>query len=451
MAERKNNKKIVKVVDIIRISESKKPKKPEPENDFFAEDTNGSKAISELEELVRSKDEFRQIEEEKPIKKTKKAKKALAWSGILIIIAFGIYLAFSVLPKADIEIVTKKVNWDSQATLTVNKNLSQPDVSSLQIPGEIINQPKNVVLQFTPTGTKYVERKASGTVTIYNAFNSSPQVLVATTRLQTPDGKIYRLVNKITVPGAKVVAGKITPSSLPDVQVVADKAGPDYNVGPVEKLTIPGFSGTPRFEGFYASIPTGISGGFIGNGLYPTDSDIAKAKDQTQTALNEALMSVFLTLPQDYTYVSSTVSNSTTKITVNTTMDANNQFSAVGDGQVKLVIFREADVIDVLRQLAQKDASLPQDYVEKSKTLTYNNPTVDWKLSKMTLPLNYSAVYWHPIDVGQLTNAVAGKSSTDLKSYVLNLPGVDKVSVSFWPFWVNSVPSKTNKINITVE
>ena len=374
MAERKNKKRIVKVVDIIRIPINKEARKLEPEDDFFADDGHESKAISELEELVKSKDEFRQAQEEKPKKKVKRAKKALLLSGALVGLAFVIYLAFSVLPKADIRIVAKKVNWDSQATLTVNKNIIKPDVGSLQIPGEIIKQSKNVVLQFTPTGTKYIEKKASGTVTIYNAYSSVPQTLVVTTRLQAPGGKIYRLVNKVTVPGAKIVEGKITPSSLPGVEVVADKAGPDYNIGPIEKLTIPGFSGTPRFEGFYASIPIGMTGGFIGNGLYPTDSDIVKAKDQIQVALNEALMSVFLTqIPQNYTYIASSISTSTTKITVNSTTNTNNKFSVVGDGQVQVMVFREADVIGVLKQLAQKDAALPQNYIEKSKILEYKN------------------------------------------------------------------------------
>ncbi len=456
MAERKNNKKkIVKVVDIIRIAEDRKPKKSEanPEDDFFADDIN-PKAISELEELVRSKDEpeIFQEQEEKPKKKKKKSTKILTWTVILFLAAFFIYWAFYIAPSAIINIFTKKVDWNTQITLTVNKSINQPDVSSLQIPGEILNVPVNAALQFTPTGKKYLERKASGTATIFNAFSSAPQVLVATTRLQTPDGKIYRLVNKVTVPGAIVSGGKITPSSLPNVQIVADKAGPDYNSGAIEKLTIPGFSGTPRFQGFYASIPSGVSGGFIGNGLYPTDSDVAKAKSQIQSAIVDALSAKLLTqIPDGYTYVSSTISTSTIKVTVNTNVDSSNQFSAVGDGQEQVVVFKESDIVGVLRSLAQKNASLPQDYVEQSKTIQYQNPTVDWKLGKMTLPINYSAVYWHPIDPDQIKSAVAGKSSSDLKDYILNLPGVDKVSVSFKPFWVNGVTSDLNKINIVVQ
>ncbi len=454
MTERKNNKKrIVKVVDIIRISDDKRPKKSEPklEDDFFADDNN-SKAISELEELVRSKNEPKDFQEEKPKKKKKKSARILTWTVVLFLAAFFIYWAFYIAPSATINIFTKKIDWNTQITLTVNKGVNQPDVSSLQIPGEILNVPVNAVLQFTPTGKKYLERKASGTATIYNAFSSTPQVLVATTRLQAPNGKIYRLVNKITVPGAIVSGGKITPSSLPNVPIIADKAGPDYNSGAIEKLSIPGFLGTPRYNGFYASIPSGVSGGFIGDGLYPTDSDVAKAKSQVQSAIADALSTKLLTqIPEGDTYIPSTVSTSTIKITVNTNVNSDNQFSATGDGQEQVVVFKESDIVGVLRNLAQKNASLPQDYVEQSKTIQYQNPTVDWKLGKMTLPINYSAVYWHPIDPDQIKSAIVGKSSSDLKNYVLNLPGVDKVSASFNPFWVGGVTSDLNKINVVVQ
>ena len=59
-----------------------------------------------------------------------------------------------------------------------------------------------------------MSQKAQGTLTIYNAYSSAPQTLVATTRFVTPDGKIFRLTNEVTVPGAKITNGQIVPSSI---------------------------------------------------------------------------------------------------------------------------------------------------------------------------------------------------------------------------------------------
>lgn len=452
MAEEKKHKKIVKVVDIVRIDGPKKEARVRREQ----EQEHESNSMRELEELIspRTKggriDESENKEKENPRRSRRRGRKAIYTAiGIVVIMILG-YGAMTILPKAEVHLVTKKVSWSNQGTVTVNKNINIIDADSVQIPGEIVNQQKNTVMQFTPTGQKYLENKASGVATIYNAYSSAPQVLVATTRLQTPDGKIYRLVDKVTVPGAKITGGKITPSSLPNVQIVADKAGPSYNIGPVDKLTIPGFSGTPRFEGFYASIPTGMTGGFIGNGLYPTAGDISKAKDQIQQKLAYALnASLIPNIPDGYRYDS--VNSTTTKITVNTNTDANNQFSVVAEGTISAMIYKESDVLQLMLQLAQKSNSIPQDYTELSHTLTYDKPTMDWKLGKMSLPIKYDAVFSHPFDSAQIAQSIAGKSEIDLKAYILSLPGVDKLSVAFWPFWVGSVPKDISKISVTIE
>ena len=453
MAENNKHKKIVKVVDIIRVPVSKQEKKARTEAENLAQERE-SKALDDLEELVSYHDEQKQKQKEEAPAKPKKRKRGkkflIGFSAAVIIFIIG-YVAFSVLPKVDIKITTKKVNWQTQGSIIVNKNISQIDFDNSQIPGEIIKQQKTVVMQFTPTGQKNLEKKASGTFTLYNAYSSAPQTLVATTRLQAPNGKIYRLVSQVIVPGAKVASGKITPSSI-DVSVVADQAGPDYNSGAIDKLTIPGLKGTPKYNGFYASAPNGISGGFVGEGLYPTADDISKAKDQTQISLDEALKSAFVVqVPEGFTYVPNSVMATTTKITVNTNTDANNQFSVVADGQVTVMTFRESDVLDLLKAKAQKDTSMSGDYEIKTKDLNYGNTVTDLKLGKMTLPINFSATYWIPIDISKLTGEIMGKSESELKSSILSLPGVDTLSVDFYPMWVVSVPKNASKINISVE
>ena len=61
--------------------------------------------------------------------------------------------------------------------------------------------------------------------------------------------------------------------------IVADQAGPTYNVGPVAKLTIPGLQGSPKYDAFYGAIAGTTTGGFVGNKAVPTAADIASALD----------------------------------------------------------------------------------------------------------------------------------------------------------------------------
>src|SRR3989344_4085548 len=50
-------------------------------------------------------------------------------------------------------------------------------------------------------GNEKVSEKARGEIVIYNNYNSEPQQLIASTRFETPAGKIYRLSVPVTVPG----------------------------------------------------------------------------------------------------------------------------------------------------------------------------------------------------------------------------------------------------------
>ncbi len=78
------------------------------------------------------------------------------------------------------------------------------------------------------------------------------------TRFLALDGKIFRLTKGITVPGAKIVEGKIIPSSI-EAAVIADQPGEAYNIGPVSRFSIPGLKGTPKYEAFYAESKADIN------------------------------------------------------------------------------------------------------------------------------------------------------------------------------------------------
>ncbi|HPW34283.1 MAG TPA: hypothetical protein PK367_00790 [Candidatus Paceibacterota bacterium] len=460
MSDKKREKKIVKVVDIVpSASHAAKIRRmrDNEENDFDNFDS-----VKETDQPIIFKrdknDPFRMDaeppKEEKETKTSKRhSQKWVVWTTIVVAFLVLVYLAISIFPRVDVLIVTNKKEWNNEGSIIVNKNIGQLDVNSMQVPGEIVEKIVNRVLKFEPTGKKYLERKASGQIVIYNAFSSAPQKLVATTRFETPDGKFYRIPESIEIPGAKIEGGKITPSSIP-VEVFADKAGPSYNSGAIEKLTIPGFKNTSKYEGFYASASNGFSGGFIGEGLYPTNEDIKKAKEQAQIDLQDALSASLISqIKEDTTYIKDSVLATTTKLSVSSNVGADNKFSVVAEGKVMVMTFRETDILELLKQKAKKDNLIPSEYEEKSKDLSYNKPQVDWKLGKMVLPIVYKAVFVKPFDVNQLKNEIMGKSDLDLRKYIADKysESINKLTARFWPFYVGSVPNNANKINITIE
>jgi hypothetical protein len=297
-----------------------------------------------------------------------------------------------------------------------------------------------------PTGNAYHEEKAQGTIIIVNTSNPAPQKLVATTRFQAPDGKIVRLVDDVVVPG---VTG--TGPATITAAVVADKAGPSYNIGPIDKLTIPGFAGTVKFDTYYGQIKSPLTGGFVGTGPYPTTDDIAKAKSQAEQQF-QAMLAVALqnNLGSDFVVADGSMRLATTTERVDPTVGTDGKFSIFIEGSVQAMVFRATDVKRVLTSMASANLDDPSAYDATNETLTYRTAQVDWKKGMMTLPLDDTAVFVHHIDAGSVANGIAGKGEIDLKTYILGIRGVEKVTVVFWPFWVSSAPKNVDRIRVTV-
>jgi hypothetical protein len=69
----------------------------------------------------------------------------------------------------------------------------------------------------------------------------------------------------------------------------------------------------------------------------------------------------------------------------------------------------------------------------------------------MIFPVGGTIVFVPDINKESLTAELLGKDENALKSLVFSLPGLDKASISFWPFWVHVAPQDSNKLNIVIE
>ncbi|MBP6855414.1 MAG: hypothetical protein KBC26_00305 [Candidatus Pacebacteria bacterium] len=367
----------------------------------------------------------------------------------LVVLAVFFYVALVVLPRVSVRVVTKKIPVSFDGTITVSTRVSDNDLESGVIPGEKITEKGSTVRSIVASGEKNIEQKAGGVVTIVNAYSTAAQPLVATTRFETPDGKIYRLVKGITIPGAKMVAGTLEPSTI-DASVVADKAGTEYNIGPVSKFTIPGFKGSDKFQKFYATSDAPMTGGFIGKGAVASPADIERAKKDAQEELKGALMVKLVADQQDLKLVPGAEQFTVTNVVVNPKVETDGTFKITIEGELAAIKFRETDIGALIRARAIKDQKIDSALTEKESSLSYQTPSVS-SSSTIKIPLIYSAKLWHALDAGTIASNSVGKKELDLKKELLALPGVDKMTVSFWPFWVGSAPSRVDRITVTIE
>ncbi|MCL5012349.1 MAG: hypothetical protein M1320_02915 [Patescibacteria group bacterium] len=380
-------------------------------------------------------------------------RKKRSYKGILagmVVLAAAMYVVFGILPRVTVSIVAKKIPVQLQTSFSVVAT-SSITMTDTQVPGEIVTEQKTNIFKFPATGKETTQQKAKGTVVIFNTYSTAPQVLVATTRLQSPDGKIFRLVNRVVVPGAKKSGAVLEPGSI-EADVVADQTGASYNIDPVDKFTIPGFQGSDKYNKFYASSVDPMAGGSDGQTTVATNDDVDKAQQDAVQKMKDSITStIALKIPNEFTYVKGSEQFQILTKKVDTRLDKDNNFTVALEAQESVVIFKEGDIKSLLQKQAQQQGTIPTDYAEQQGTITYDQPVVDWKGGSMMLPVSYKAIFWKPIDVNQLRANILGKNESDLKTTVLSLQGIDKLTVSFWPFWVSHVPSSSSRVTITVE
>jgi len=413
----------------------------------------------ELQKLDREtekflKEEAYRFKKEEQLEKRVKARKSkiknYIFSGlVLILLAVIIYALVEFLPKAEIKIITKKTEWSFTDSITANKNIAQIDIFQKQIPAEIFSARKNFNFSFAATGKKSVQQKAKGKIIIYNAYSSSPQILIATTRFLAPDGKIFRLEERTVVPGAKIVEGKIIPSSI-EAEVVADQPGPQYNIGPVSRFSIPGFQGTEKYQGFYAESKEPMKGGFIGEKAFPTDEDIKKAKEKAEQDLKSYIESFLsLQIPQEFKIIDGSRQFNILKEEVNKETDEKGNFTLFAEGESLVIGFRENDIKNLLENIAQKE--LGAHFRLKDYKLEYETGQPDFSQGRISFAVNFQGVFEEPVDLENLKQQILNKNEKDLKNLISTLPNIQKATISFWPFWVKKVPDDLKRVKIEVE
>jgi hypothetical protein len=369
-----------------------------------------------------------------------------AIAGVVII-----YVALAILPTASIVVTAQKKSWNFDGQIVVDKGLSRIDPVGSRVPGQVFVVKDSVTKRVLATGKQYVSKKASGTITIFNAYSSQPQNIVANTRFVTPSGIVFRITSGLVIPGAKIENGRIIPSSI-DTQVVADKPGEQGNVGPTSKLTIPGFAKTPKFAGFYGTLKEGTNGGFVGNTSVPVEKDLIAAKaegfalvsEQLQEKQKGAVSEGFIVLP-------GASAITLIKQTVESTADTNNTVGVTTEAQYSVLAFREEDVKMLLQSKVRAVAG--QEFEVKTEALSYSalNPKmVALSGGRMSVPTKYDVELWHKIDVDGFKKSVANQPEQKLGEIILSIEGVSGSSAELWPFYVRTVPSNLEKIELVI-
>ena len=430
------------VSDVIDLRKVKgKAKRPSEDKDFFEKIQSSKK--SQTKEDLKVVTHYNK----KPKKPLSRNTKRLIAGGVFLVII--VILLNTVLASAKILIQPKKENFSlARAIVTVDPNLSLPDLDTHRIPGQEIQELEDISVSVPASGKQFVQTRAKGIITISNSYSSSPQSLVQRTRFQEKtSGKIYRLTRNIIVPGAKIENGKIV-ASIIDAEVEADGIGESYNINSGE-FSIPGFQGTPKFAGFSARIKTSLTGGYQGTSQVVSKEDLTKANAEFEKMAREKIQSASSrNLPPGFIMVQSAEKYDITGKKSSVVGEPGANATISGKARMTNIAFEKKTLLEYFNAITNGDQARKKKVSIDDANITFDSG--NQKDGKLLLTVSGTIPTVYSVNIDTIVEKLAGKKEAEASTVLRETEGISAFGVKIFPFWLHTFPSSSAKISVEI-
>jgi len=370
------------------------------------------------------------------------------------ILAGGGALAYLFIPKASIILDPRIKNRAVDSEIMGDINSSVADFEKKVIPAEMIEMVNEVSKTFKATGEESVSnQKASGTIKIFNEYGTEEQSLVATTRFLSEDGKLFRLSEGVTIPGAKKEGDTLVPGEI-EARVVADKPGEEFNIGPT-KFTIPGFqdSGMEKYTKFYAKSESAMTGGGKeekkSNSV--TEEDIQKAKIQILDELNKSVVERIKEKTEEEKIVLEDAINKEEAVykISNSPGDVAESFQMTVQMKISALVFSDKEIKKMVSLMIAERESGSVNVDEESISLDFGKADPNFRTGLINIKFHAKANLIPDINIEEIKSNILGKNEDYLKNYLDNFPDIDGASIEYWPsFLKGRIPLQAKRVEI---
>lgn len=414
------------------------------EKDSFdsKEEDDDDKEVKDLLEL---------FEDEEPVKVKSRPLNIygrFVWKFLLIVsllFAFVFYFCFS---KLTINIVPTNEILNDSLSLKVSENPT--GIKLLTDTREnvfgLVNEMKiEVNKEFNASGEEFVGEEISGRVKIINNYSRN-QPLVATTRLASPDNKIYRIKEAVDVPAG----GEVW------VDIYSTEISHQYAIKPTT-FTIPGL-----WLGLQDKIYAKSEEPFVFEQkkrkyIKPSDISLAEREisNELLVALNKKIEEERQRLKNekgvDFNYVYT--ENSASRIKVEGAVNEKKEnFLAKAESSFTVVFFSKEESDKLAHRKISSLVPSDKDLLEfNPDSVIYSLESSDLKDSSATVKAIISAkmILKSDGEVIKKENLV-NLSADQLNVYLKEKQGIESFDLSFSPSFIKKAPSLVDRIKINV-
>ncbi len=306
------------------------------------------------------------------------------------------------------------------------------------IAGQIKEIKTEISKSYPATGADYLGEELVGQVKIINNYNKS-QALVAKTRILSPDNKLFRLKNPVTVPAGGEVS----------VDIYVDKASEELAIGPTN-FTIPGL-----WLGLQDKIYAQSEAPFVfsrKSKKYVSAEDIEQAaRDISESLIKKAKEEAGLSLGTTTGWLYNTDEAATINIGARSG-DKVDQFSVKASGKIIAVSFSKDQAAKLVA--AKLNLVVPDDkeLVEfKPEAITYNLENYDNSSRVATIKASFSGTMILKKDAAIINpEQMVNLNAAQINSYLKSQPEIKDFQLIFSPAFIKKAPSLVDRIKIEV-
>lgn len=356
----------------------------------------------------------------------------IIWPMIIATVLLVLIGLFLILPKVTIKIKVLAQNYEK----TLEAKISADATSNLGeniYAGNLIDLSSEKEAKFTATGKKNLGGKASGTLTVYNYWDSNPQTFPTGTKFLS-SSKTFVSKSSVTIPGTSIRGGNIVPGNV-NVDIEAENAGEDYNVKS-GRFTIVGLPAAQQ-EKIYGQSSKDLTGGFSKEVTVVSQQDYDQAKDKLTKELNDDLKNQLKEKTNGLEILDKAVQNDTveTKSSANVGQEAND-FTLKIKERTRVMGFNKSDFDQFIVEVLEKQ--IPQD---KMITLGLDDTIVPvvketkYDEKSLNLEVHVKAKISSKVDIEKVKKDLLGKSNTAINGYLNKIDGINGFEIKFSPSW----------------
>jgi hypothetical protein len=379
------------------------------------------------------------LPEEEPVIKSRPVGlyKKFAFTFILLTVLLLAVIGYFTFVKVDIILIPNQERISNNLIFDIyDKDIGQSE-NSTAIAGVVKEITIDLSENYPTTGSEVIGEETVGIVTITNNYIKN-QPLVATTRLLSPDDKLFRIKNTINVPAGGSV----------QVEVYADEPGEDMAIQPTT-FTIPGL---------WAGLQDKIYGQSHEAFNYQQKKKMSVVQEDIDAGLRDIKQKLLTKAKteinksySEYEQIIYSVNENSIDYTIDAEVgEEREEFPITIEANVIVVAFGDKTAAELAKQKFSSALSSNKEIIsfdednilyalhesDPDKGVASVNATFEGKVSLKE--------YEEVVDI----NKILGLNSKQLEAYLSGLPEIAGYEIKFFPSFIKKVPRLSDRVNI---